>query len=176
MKRCLCCSTPCEPRPLPTPPYRQRGRCGRWALSTFSTRDKSKTKSCKVLRLRPPRTETFAAKQIRVASSIRLTSMPAFLPASLPTSLPASLPACLRAVQARQQDGKQCLLSREYNYDNDDNSFCVCSAHMLATLVYSFELFPKAHLILIMRDNASYKMLLPRPHRLPRPLFIRSHC
>jgi len=44
--------------------------------------------------------------------------------------------------------------------EDNDNSFCVCSAHMLATLVYSFELFPKAHLILIMRDNASYKMLL----------------
>lgn len=62
------------------------------------------------------------------------------------------------------------LVSREDNYDNDDNSFCVCSAHMLATLVYSFELFPKAHLILIMRDNASYKMLLPRPLSLPLPV------
>jgi len=29
---------------------------------------------------------------------------------------------------------------------------------MLATLVYSFELFPKAYLILIKHDNASYAL------------------
>lgn len=169
MKRCLCCSTLCKPR---LPPPNAKGAAVGVSIS-LNILNKSKTKSCKVLRLRPPRTETFAAKQIRVAFFIRLTSMPPWLP----PSLPACLPACLPAVRARQQAGKQCLLSREDNYDNDDNSFCVCSAHMLATLVYSFELFPKAHLILIMRDNASYKMLLPRPHhQLPRPHFIRSHC
>lgn len=86
---------------------------------------------------------------------------------------------CVRV--ARRGVGRVSCLRKD-----KDNSFCVCSAHMLATLVYSFELFPKAHLILIMRDNASYSMpclpfVPPWPrsssgsHICPGLLSSRSH-